>query len=366
MLESKKHWKRVLGGALAFVLAVSLAACGSGNANNGSASGEEANGGDSGAPAQTAEETVSTEPIKLRLGYLNVMDDAQTILAYRAELYKKHGLDVEMQMFSSGTDLIKAIVGGQLDAGVLGFTNALSWLDKGADLKIVGGAQMGFHSMLVKDDSGIESVDQLKGKSVASQKQGSTADVVLNGVVWEKAGLNREDVTMQYVSPAVAIQSLAAGKVDGAFVFEPYSSIAQLSYPVKQIYEIGEDWPFPCMVVIASGDIVKNNKAAVDQMLDAQKEAIDMLENDPAKAAGYITDDFITEDEIAKADGTKVSAEQVIQSSIESQDFNWEITEQDISRMDEVAQMMVDQGILKSKPDVSAALELSWQQQQTK
>jgi NitT/TauT family transport system substrate-binding protein len=119
-------------------------------------------------------------------------------------------------------------------------------------------------------------------------------------------------------------------------------------------------------VVIASGDIVKNNKAAVDQMLDAQKEAIDMLESDPAKAAGYITDDFITEDEIAKADGTKVSAEQVIQSSIESQDFNWEITEQDISRMDEVAQMMVDQGILKAKPDVNAALELSWQQQQTK
>src|SRR5690606_24219713 len=111
--------------------------------------------------------------------------------------------------------------------------------------------------------SGIETIDQLRGKSVASQKAGSTADVVWNGVVLKSGGLTRQDVTMQGVSPAVAIQSLAAEQVDAAFVFEPYSSIAKISYPVKEIYEIGNEWPFPCMVVIATGDIVKNNRDAV-------------------------------------------------------------------------------------------------------
>jgi len=292
------------------------------------------------------------------------MDDAQTILAWRAGLYEKHGLDVEMQLFSSGTELIKAIVGGQLDAGVLGFTNGLSWLDKGADLKIVGGAQMGFHGMLVQNDSGISEVAQLKGKSVASQSQGSTADIVLNGVVFENAGLTREDLSMQYVSPAVAIQSLAAGQVDGAFVFEPYSSIAQLTMPVEQIYEIGQEWPFPCMVVIASGDLAKNQTETMHRMLDAQKEAIEMLANDPAKAASYITDDFIQEDTLTALDGSEIKAEEIIEASIVSQTFNWEITEQDIQRMEEVAQMMVDQGILNTKIDVKSALDLSWQQSQ--
>ncbi len=343
------RWKKSLFASIALALALTTAACGGQSKQNEGAQG-------------AAEETQEVQ--KLRLGYLNVMDDAQTILAHRAGLYEKHGLDVEMQLFSSGTDLIKAIVGGQLDAGVLGFSNALSWLDKGADLKIVGGAQMGYHSMLVEQDSGIASVDQLKGKSVASQSQGSTADIVLNGVVWKQAGLAREEVTMQYVSPAVAIQSLASGKVDGAFVFEPYASIAKMTYPVKEIYEIGQQWPFPCMVVIASGDIVKNNQAAVYSMLDAQKEAIDMLESDPATAAKHITDDFITEDTLTKLDGSTVAAEAVIQASIESQQFNWEITEQDIGRMDEVAQFMVEQGILTAKPDVTTALDLSWQEQQ--
>ena len=337
--------RKVIGTILMIAMVLALAACGGKNEDK-AASGS------------------SDTPTKLRLGYLSVMDDAQTILANNAGLYKEHGLDVDMQVFASGTDLIKAVVGGQLDGGVLGFTNALSWLDKGSDLNIVGGAQIGFHSLLVQGDSAVQSVDQLKGKSVASQKQGSTADVVWNGVVLKEANLAKADVSMQYVTPAVAIQSLAAGKVDGAFVFEPFASIAKLSYPVKEIYEIGSEWPFPCMVVITSGDLVNNNRDAVNKMLDAQKEAIEMLQNDPAKAAGFITKEFIQEDTVKKLDGTEVPAVDVIQAAIESQKFNWAIEDQDIQRMQEVSQMMVEQGILEKAVDVNTALDLKWQEQQ--
>ncbi|NQE28290.1 ABC transporter substrate-binding protein, partial [Herbaspirillum seropedicae] len=55
---------------------------------------------------------------KFKIGYLRVMDDAQAMAAYEAGLYKKYGLDVELIEFKSGTDLVKAIVGGQLDSGV--------------------------------------------------------------------------------------------------------------------------------------------------------------------------------------------------------------------------------------------------------
>src|SRR5690554_6844321 len=95
---------------------------------------------------------------EFRVGYVRVMDDAQAMLAYEADLYKKHGLDAELIEFSSGTDLIKAIVGGQLDIGVLGFSNAFTWVSRGADLKIVGGAQRGYHSILARTDSGINTV----------------------------------------------------------------------------------------------------------------------------------------------------------------------------------------------------------------
>jgi len=300
---------------------------------------------------------------EFRVGYVRVMDDAQAMLAYEAGLYEKYGLDAKLIEFSSGTDLIKGIVGGQLDIGVLGFSNAFTWVSRGADLKIVGGAQRGYHSLLVREDSGIESVADLKGKNLASQKQGSTADIVLKGVMLDNAGLDSGDLNIMGVAPAVAVQSLVGGRVDAAFLFEPYDRIARLVAPVKQIYEIGDVWPFPCMVVITSAETLKNRKEALWAALDAQREAIEMLENEPAKAAPLITDYFIKDEFIESRDQGRIPAETVITQAIQTNDFSAKLTGDDIDRMKELAGIMKAQGILPADSDfnVDALLDLSWQ-----
>ena len=300
---------------------------------------------------------------KFKVGYIRVMDDAQAMVAYEAKLYEKHGLDVELIEFSSG---IKAIVGGQLDTGVLGFTNAVAWASKGADLKVVGGAQQGYHSILVRNETGIEDVAGLKGHTLASQREGSTADSVLRGVTLKAAGLSPNDLNIMGVSPAVAVQSLVSGRVDAAFLFEPYDRIAQLVAPVKQIYEIGEVWPFPCMVVITSGDILAKRKDAVWKSLDAQREAIDLLENQPAEAAKLIASYFIAEPTLKTLERGELPREVVIEEAIATQDFTSKLDEADLARIQELADILQELGSLKTrdgKPfDTSAILDLSWQE----
>ncbi|MCF6408978.1 ABC transporter substrate-binding protein [Pseudalkalibacillus salsuginis] len=329
--------KKVLTGLSAGFLLLTVAACGNSKQGNGDGSSD-----------------------KLTIGYVNVMDDAPAMLAEDAGLYEKHGLDVELKLFGSGTDLIKGIVNGELDAGVLGATNAVSWAAKGADLKIVGGAQMGYHSILARKASGIKSVEDLKGKSLASQKQGSTADIVLNGVTLQEAGLKRSDLNMNYVSPTVAVQSLQSGKVDAAFLFEPYDRIARLQGDVEEIYEIGEVWPFPCMVVITSGEIMKEDQDSIYKVLDAQKEAIEMLENDPGKSAEHIYKRFSEGETFQSADG-EVPAVDVIEEAIEAQTFNWELTPENVKQIQEVSDLMVEQDIMDSKFNVEEIMDLSWQ-----
>ena len=296
---------------------------------------------------------------KFKVGYIRVMDDAQAMVAHEAKLYEKHGLDVELVEFSSGTDLIKAIVGGQLDTGVLGFTNAVAWASKGADLKVVGGAQQGYHSILVRNETGIEDVAGLKGHSLASQREGSTADSVLRGVTLKNAGLTPSDLNIMGVSPAVAVQSLVSGRVDAAFLFEPYDRIAQLVAPVKQIYEIGEVWPFPCMVVITSGETLAKRKDAVWKSLDAQRDAIELLENQPAEAAKLIADYFIAEPTLKTLERGELPREVVIEEAIATQDFTAKLDEADLARIQELGSLKTRDG----KPfDTSAILDLSWQE----
>ena len=303
---------------------------------------------------------------KFKVGYIRVMDDAQAMVAYEGDFYKKHGLDVELVEFSSGTDLIKAIVGGQLDTGVLGFTNAVAWASKGADLKVVGGAQQGYHSIVAREGTGIEKVSDLKGKILASQKEGSTADSVLRGVVLKDAGVPPAEVNIMGTSPAVAVQSLVSGRADAAFLFEPYDRIAQLVAPVKQIYEIGEVWPFPCMVVITSGKTLENRKDQVWKSLDAQRDAIELLENQPAKAAGLIADYFIAEPTLKTLNRGELPREVVIEEAIATQTFSPKLGSADQERIQELANILQDLGSLKTrdgKPfDTSSILDLSWQQ----
>ncbi len=309
----------------------------------------------------------ATAAEKFKVGYLRVMDDAQAIVAHEGGYYKKHGLDVELVEFKSGTDLIKAIVGGQLDSGVLGFTNAVAWASKGADLKVVGGAQHGYHAIIVRDEAGINKVADLKGKTLASQAEGSTADTVLKGVVLKQAGLKADDVNIMGVSPQVAVQSLVGKRVDAAFLFEPQASIAQLIAPVKQIYEIGEVWPFPCMVVITSGETLKKRKDAVWKSLDAQKEAIDLLKNKPAEASKLIAGYFISEPTLKTLKKGELPREEVITDAIKSQTFSPVVTQKEQARMQEIAGILQEQGSLKTrdgKPfEVNSILDLSWQKE---
>ncbi|MFT0532534.1 ABC transporter substrate-binding protein [Castellaniella hirudinis] len=311
-----------------------------------------------------AAQSFAAEPFKV--GYIRVMDDAQAIAAYEGKFYEKQGLDVQLVEFKSGTDLIKAIVGGQLDTGVLGFTNAASWSSRGADLKVVAGAQSGYHALVVRDNANIKTVADLKGHTLASQKEGSTADTVLRGVVLKDAGLTVDDVNIMGVSPQVAVQSLVGERVDAAFLFEPQASIAQLIAPVSQIYEIGEVWPFPCMVTITSGDTLKNKKDLVWKSLDAQAEAIALLQDKPDEAAKLIASYFIAEPTLKTLKQGELPREQVISKAIQTQTFSPALSPKDLGRMQEVADIMQARGALKTKDgqpfDVSAIVDLEWQQ----
>lgn len=162
------------------------------------------------------------------------------------------------------------------------------------------------------------------------------------------------------------MQSLVGKRVDAAFLFEPYDRIAQLVAPVKQIYEVGQAWPFPCMVVITSGDVLAKRKDDVWKALDAQKEAIDLLQNKPADASRLIASYFIAEPTLKTLTRGELPRETVISEAISTQVFTPKLTDKDTNRLQEIADILQAQGSLKTrdgKPyDVSSIVDLSWQE----
>ncbi|HEX2530991.1 MAG TPA: ABC transporter substrate-binding protein, partial [Burkholderiaceae bacterium] len=130
---------------------------------------------------------------------------------------------------------------------------------------------------------------------------------------------------------------------------------------------IGEVWPFPCMVVITSGDTLKKKKAAIWKSLDAQREAIDVLQKKPAEASKLIAGYFISEPTLKTLKHGDVPRDEVITAAIKNQTFNAALTAKQQARMQEIADIMQQQGSLKTrdgKPfDVRSILDLDWQKE---
>jgi NitT/TauT family transport system substrate-binding protein len=297
---------------------------------------------------------------KLRVAYVHVFDDAPVVVARDKGFFTVEGIDAQVTMFMSGPTLVKGLVTDQIDLGVLGFTNAITWAAQGADLKIIGKVQEGYHSLIVRNDRGIKSLKDLKGRSLASQAAGSTADIVLKGVVLKSAGLTEKDVNLVYTAPSTALASLRAGRVDSAFLFEPYDSIAKASAPVTEIYEIGKVWPFPCMVVIVPGKLIKERPEAVKKSLAALKRSMEFMKEKPAEAAKILAPSFMAEEGLAM-EGKNISPEDIMLKSLKNNIFDWRLAKKDLSRMEELTGVMKDLGILKADVPLSSVVDLRWQ-----
>ncbi|HHV55982.1 MAG TPA: ABC transporter substrate-binding protein [Firmicutes bacterium] len=291
----------------------------------------------------------AAEPV--RVGYVHVFDDAPVLVARDGGFYERYGLNVDVQAFTSGPTLAKALVANRLDIGVMGFTNALTWAAQGAELYIVGKVQNGYHSLVTRADSGIKDLDDLKGKRIASQGAGSTADIVLKGVVLPAGGLKASDVQLLYTDPSTALQSLLAGRVDAAFLFEPFDRMFRYQTRAREIYEVGTKWPFPCMVIVVSGKFMRENPTGLSRFLQANQASIEFMNKRPEEAAALLAPQFIPEGYIESPNG-RVPAVQIIREALATQVFDWRITSSDVSRMQELMEIMLVQGLLKERVDI--------------
>jgi NitT/TauT family transport system substrate-binding protein len=299
---------------------------------------------------------------KVRVGYVHVFDDAPIVVARDKGFFAAEGLDAQVTSFTSGPTLVKGLVSDQLEVGILGFTNAVTWSAQGADLKIVGKVQEGFHSLIARGDRGIQSLKDLKGKSIASQSAGSTADIVLKGVVLKKAGLTDKDLQIMYTAPATALGSLRAGRVDSAFLFEPYDTVARAALPVKELYEVGKSWPFPCMVVTVPGKLVEEQPDTVRKILAGIRRSIEFMKAKPTEAAKVLAPAFMPEGEI-EAEGHNVKPEEVMLKSLKSNKFDWRLSLPDLNRMQELAGIMKGMDILNKDVPISSVVDLRWQKE---
>lgn len=131
--------------------------------------------------------------------------------------------------FQGAAPLFQAMQSDNVDTGSAADIPTLQAIAGGLPIKFVAATSSNGQgtAILVKPDSPIKTVADLKGKEVlVSTARGSIADYLLANVL-TKAGLKYSDVTVKYAVPTAAQAAWSSGKVEVWAIFGVFQATAQ-------------------------------------------------------------------------------------------------------------------------------------------
>ena len=208
--------KKLTALLLAFVMVLSLAACGGDTGNNASTpnnsdnanqSTEANNTGDTSEPAETGTDSESVEPITLRIAYMpNYASLWGVLSAMNTGAFEEEGITVELWEFADGPSEIAAHTLCIQGRALVFAPSSVHTSDK----------------IVVTAESGIESIEDLAGKRIA-YNSGSSSESTLQSAL-SQAGLTEDDVELFDMDVSYMVSAMVSGTVDVAVAWNPYTT----------------------------------------------------------------------------------------------------------------------------------------------
>ncbi|GAB3157344.1 aliphatic sulfonate ABC transporter substrate-binding protein [Micromonospora sonneratiae] len=237
-------------------------------------------------------------PVTLRLGYFPNITHAPAVVGVERGIFAEKlgsGVKLDTKTFNAGPAAIEAIFSGALDATYIGpnpTVNAHS-KSKGDAVRVVSGAASGGVALVVKPN--INSVEDLRGKKIATPQLGNTQDVAIRYWLKEK-GLRTTkegggDVQIVPQENAQTIETFGTGAIDGAWVPEPFVS-RLVNAGGKVLVDERDLWPDKKFVItnlIVSTRFLKAHPDIVRKLVEGQVAANEFVNSRPDEAQQAIS-----------------------------------------------------------------------------
>lgn len=265
------------------LLAVALTACGYGS---------EAKQDDTEANAAVGGKKLSTDTVKI--GYFPNLTHATALVGIQEGIIAKElgSTSVKPSTFNAGPSEIEALNAGSIDIGFIGPSPAINGFtkSKGKSLRIIGGSASGGVKLVV-DPKKIKTLDDLKGKKIATPQLGNTQDVAFLNWISEKgwkvdANSGKGDVSVVRTDNKVTPDAYRSGSIDGAWVPEPTAS-KLVAQGAKELLDESTLWPdnkFVITNIIVSQKFLAEHGDVVEAVLRGTVATNAWINANPDKA----------------------------------------------------------------------------------
>ncbi|GGM41531.1 ABC transporter substrate-binding protein [Paraliobacillus quinghaiensis] len=292
----------------------------------------------------------------ITLGYFPNINHVPAMVAKAEGYYQEQlgdNITIEYKTFPDGSSFMTALKTGEIEAGLVGPGPAMNHYTTGTDVKIIAGGSTGGTVVLARDGSGIETVEDIAGKTFITPRVGCTHDVQFETYMKE-AGItsNRTGGSMSQATgkPAQYEALFESGEIDVAVAPEPWASVLHQEAGAHVIIgadEVSFGQTLPASVLVTSGDMVEQDSEMIQQIVDAHKQAITFINENPEEAKE------ITITDIEEETGQALSKE-VIDGAWGNIGFTYEVNANEVQAFGDSS---YDLKFLKEQPDFSDLID---------
>ena len=229
---------------------------------------------------------VSSDPIVI--GYSAWPGWFPLKVAEEQGFFEKEGVNVELRYFNDYTASLDALTAGQLDANTQTLNDTIAGEAAGADLKIVVNTDFSAGNDAIIVDESINTVADLKGKTVAAEAGVVDHFLLLQGL--EANGLTEKDIEFRGVATDAAAAGFAAGQFDAVGVFAPFT-LEALKRPGSKVLFDSADYPgsIPDHITF-DAKTVAERPADVQKIVNAWYATVAFLQSNPEDARAIMAE----------------------------------------------------------------------------
>lgn len=293
-------------------------------------------------------------PERVRIG-IQLLTATDIIAKQRGWAEELLGVPIEWVTFDSGRDAVLALGAGGVDMSLVGSAPAAFGMSSGVDAEVAWIFNLlgENEALIVRPDSGITTLEDLAGKTLAVPFGSTTHYDMLQAL--DTVGLSEQDVTLLDMDPNTMVAAFERGDIDGGWVWFP---------ALEGLFNAGGTKIFDALDMANAGfptaDLLLVNREfgtsypdTVARYVAALNRGVLLDREDPGAAAQAMVDEFGINLETAKTAMTQVRR----LAASEQLDATYLGTSEDVGAMADAlmsqAQFLKDQGIIAESYDLN-------------
>lgn len=174
----------------------------------------------------------------------------------------------EYTKFTGWPELKESMIAGRVKAAYFLAPMAMDLADRGIPVKIVALGHRSGAVIMVKTDSPIKSMNDLKGKRIAIPSRFAVDNLFVRRLL-KKHGMSATDVQLVEMNPPDMPAALYAGAIAAFATGEPFGAVAEMAGYARPLYMTRNEWPnYICCVLTVRQELIQNDRAMVQQLVN--------------------------------------------------------------------------------------------------